>query len=188
LIIAKGGSCLIINADKHLRNGVSGKDLQNIVRQEYNNFSKIRNKLKVVIVDICNETGTSTKAFNINFAEWNTIDFYPNLDIKNLNDKYFDDYECWCLNNVLSRPLHTKDSLYWLNPVSAGVDTCIKVHNGKAIKLRQYLKLSNSKNFNITLPQDEITKLIKDGSERYLKYLDTWKLDEKIDELLKSLD
>lgn len=188
IIIAKKGACLCINADKHSKNGISGKNLQNTVKQEYTQFCKLKNKLKVVIIDICNESGSTSKTFGIDFSIWKTVDFYPNLDVTHLNDMYFNDYECWCLNNVLLRPIHTKDTPYWLNRLGAGLDTCIKVHNGKSSKLKQTLRLSSSKNFNINLQLDEITKLITEGSQRYMKYLDTWKLDDKINELVKIIN
>jgi len=104
-------------------------------------------------MDLCNENGVDKYSFGFNFYNYIDINFYPNL----IPDK-FDEYECWCLNNVLSRSLHNENTNYWLNPFSACVKTCIKVHNAKAVGVA---KKSN---------KTAINNLIKLKSDNYKKY------------------
>lgn len=176
LISEKGGVCLIINADKWSKIGKKGKELTQSIKQEMKEFDKKASKLKVVVIDICNEKGPQQNCFEIDFSDYETYDFMPNM----IKDK-FHMYEYWCLNNVLERPNFTKDTLYWLNPVSAGVNTCIKVHKTKALELRKYLNITAPyvnfrENWSIEVALNEI----KPNAEKYQTLLDLTSMDKDI--------
>lgn len=175
LIEEKGGSVLVISADKWSKQGYKGKDIQNKIYDEIMKFESIVNKLKVIIMDLCNENGVINYSFGFNFHKYIDLTFYPNLDKNN-----FDEYEYWCLNNVLSRPLHNKNTNYWLNPISAGVETCIKVHNTKAKGVAKLLKIYKTNNFNEKLNMQQILNLIKPKANNYKSYLATCDLDKEI--------
>jgi hypothetical protein len=146
-------------------------------------FDKIDNPLKVVVIDICNESGPQTVCFDIDFSEYQTIDVYPNM-----KKEMFSEYECWCLRNVLSRPMHTADSPYWLNPASAGVNTCIKVHNMKASALKRYCGIpGGNKNFNESLSMDAILKEIDKNAVKYAAELAKSSVDNDVTNILSSL-
>jgi ABC-type oligopeptide transport system ATPase subunit len=170
----KGGKCLIVSSDKRKKKGRTGKEQANLINKEIRGLNNTYNcNLKVVVVDICNESGATPICFGYDLSAYTTFDFFPNLE-----KAMFDDYECWCLNNVLSRSMHSEQTNYWLNPESAGVQTCIKVHNAKASKFKQYLKLGTSKMFSEYGSMQQIKDLIKDGQERYANHLAKTNLDE----------
>ena len=138
-ITSKGASCVIVSADKWSKQGITGKRMQSNIQREIMELERENSEYKFLIVDICNENGPSSNCFGFNTSEYTTYNFYPNFNKNN-----FDDYQCWCLNNVLSRPLHNETTLYWLNPVSAGLATCIKVHNMKTNGLKKLLRVKNN--------------------------------------------
>jgi hypothetical protein len=181
LIIQKGGEVLVVSADKWSKQNYKGKDLQNKILNEIRQFDGFNSgtKLKVVVMDLCNENGIVKQSFGFNFNSYTDINFYPNLD-KNK----FEEYESWCLSNVLSRPLHDSKSNYWLNPVSAGVNTCIKVHNLKAKSISKLLGINFTCNFDENLSLSQIKNIIKTKSDQYTEYLKTRNLDEEIENLL----
>jgi hypothetical protein len=174
-----GGIVLIVSADKWSKLGFSGKNLQNKVFNEILQFDQRPELLKVIVMDICNESGVSKNSFGFNFNSYNDLTFYPNLDIEQ-----FDKYEAWCLSNVLSRKSSTNDSSFWLNPVDAGVNTCIKVHNMKASKIGILLGIMNSVKHNENLNLKQISDLIKVKSNNYSEYLGTRNLDQEIENFL----
>lgn len=179
LIIQKGGTVLIVSVDKWSKQNFKGKDLQNKILNEIKQFESFKSNLKVIVVDLCNENGIVKNSFGFNFNSYTDITFYPNLD-----SNKFDQYESWCLMNVLSRPLHNSTSNYWLNPVSAGVETCIKVHNLKAKGVANLLGHLNTCNFNEKLSKNDITNLIKTKANQYSEYLKTRNLDKEIENLI----
>lgn len=103
-----------------------------------------------------------------------------------LNLKLFKQYECWCLSNVLSRPLYDSTTNYWLNPVSAGVETCIKVHNLKAKGISKLLGINDISNFDENLNMIQIINNIKLDVDKYNNYLLTFNLDEQIEKNILS--
>ena len=179
IIEDKGGKVLVVSADKWSKQNYKGNQLQNHILNEIKEFDSKPYKLKVIVMDLCNENGVDKYSFGFNFHNYIDINFYPNL----ITDK-FDEYECWCLNNVLSRPLHNLNTNYWLNPVSAGVETCIKVHNAKASSVTKLLGLKNNNNFNQKLNKESIINQIKLKSNNYKKILSGKNLDLEINKLI----
>lgn len=165
---------LIVNVDKLSKQGLKGKQLQNKIFNDIKNFDKTKNNKKVIIMDICNENGISANSFGWNFNEYIDLVYYPNFDKNN-----FDEYQAWCLNNVLNRPLYTNDSNYWLNPVSAGLQTCLKVH---ALKASGIANLTNS-TYNPIPSHNDIKQLQKSLMPKwtnYQKYLTNINTDQEI--------
>ena len=132
----RGWDCLIVGVDKYCKNGYSTTEASNKNHEDITTFLKNLDKKGVIVVDLCNENVSSRSIFNHNLYRGESkiapkvedhVTFLPN---------YFKDdlmgYLGWSLKNVLDRSLHNSNTSYWLNPVSAGVDTCIGVHKRKA--------------------------------------------------------
>lgn len=167
-IVKSGKLVKIISADKWSKAGLSGGKLAEKVYNEIRNFNSQPGD-KVIIIDICNERGIQSKCFKFDLSDYETFTFVPNFDI---NRDDFNDYESWCLQNVLSRPMHDDTCNYWLNPVSAGVETCIAVHNAKAQGIRNCLSIRTTQlNFDENMDIDQIMSKIKDGAARHLTRL-----------------
>lgn len=181
LVTSKGGSCLIVSADKWSKKGAKGKQLQNSINKEIRDFDNSESEYKVLVVDICNESGPSTNCFGFDTSEYTSFNFYPNLDKTQI-----DNYQCWCLLNVLSRPLHSENTLYWLNPVSAGVSTCIRVNNMKFAGLKKLLGVQSNLTFGESASKEVILSLVSEPASKYEKYLATKNLDSEIEALIKS--
>jgi hypothetical protein len=186
LVTTNGGSCLIVSSDKWSKKGTKGKQLQTSINKEIRDFDSAvstnsTSNYKVIVVDICNENGPNSNCFGFDTSTYLCFNFYPNLD-KNK----FDDYQCWCLRNVLNRPIHTETSLYWLNPESAGVSTCIKVHNIKASGLKKLLGVTTQLNFSESTSMNSIMAQITNRATSYQQFLETKNLDNIITEFIKS--
>jgi hypothetical protein len=180
-VVANGGSCLIVSADKWSKKGTTGKQLQSAINKEMKAFDSGNSEYKVIVVDICNENGPSPYCFGFDSSSYNSFNFYPNLD-----KTKFDDYQCWALRNVLSRPACTPTCMYWLNPESAGVSTCIKVHNNKINGLKKLLGVSSTMSFGESLTMDAVMEKITTRATDYENYLATKNLDEIVLEFVKS--
>lgn len=190
LVTESGGSCLIVSSDKWSKKGAKGKQLQTSINKEIRDFDAgntadtadtADSEFKVIVVDICNENGPSSNCFGFDTSSYSIFNFYPNLD-----KGKFDDYQSWCLRNVLSRPMHTATSLYWLNPESAGVSTCIKVHNLKTSGLKKLLGITSSLSFSENESSHSVMEKIKIKADAYESYLINKNLDEVVMNLLKS--
>lgn len=182
LITSNGGSCLIVSADKWSKKGLKGKQIQASINKEIKDFDSAHSKYKVIVVDICNENGPSSNCFGYDTSGYSSFNFYPNLD-----KTKFDEYQSWSLRNVLMRPIWDTTSLYWLNPVSAGVSTCIKVHNQKVTGLKKLLGgVVSGLFFNETASMDAIMAQINTKASAYDTYLANKNLDEVLIELIKS--
>lgn len=177
----KGGKVLVVSTDKWSKQNYKGHQLQNQILNEIKEFDSKPYKLKVIVIDLCNENGVDKYSFGFNFNNYIDINFYPNL----ISNK-FDEYECWCLNNVLSRPLHNENTNYWLNLVSAGIETCIKVHNAKANGVAKLLGIKKTNNLNQKSNKATINNLIKSKSDNYKKLLNNKNLDLEINEFISE--
>jgi hypothetical protein len=126
---AAGGECLNEGTDKYNKRG-GRVNAKNMVRDKFRTLDGIRNNLLVVIVDTCGENHNGNIMFGYDFSGWTIIDIHPNYCAENLGG-----YLAWSLYNVLSRPHHSAETLYWLNPVSTDLTVCTNVHRQKAVKL-----------------------------------------------------
>ena len=137
----------------------------------------------IVCIDTCNEH-TSNKTndiFGVNFAGWKRINVWPNLiDRNNLNG-----YLSWSLRNVLNREATTSESKYWLNPVNAGVSTCIMVHKKKAVA--HFGKKIPELFYGSPATKEKALELIKDEADKYALLLESTKpLDLEIQKIVQG--
>lgn len=182
-LIAKGYKVLVASADDIAKLG--HKDAGQQVTQKIQAFTATREK-HAIILDICHERGfDKSKVFGRNLSSYKDVIFVPNFD-KTQDD--FKDYECFCLNNVLARPMHSADTNFWLNPASATVKVCIEVHNTKAAGIMRTLGVAGKNTgFNIKSSTMEIQCLIRDGAARHTAKLAARpSLDEQLAALLTS--
>ena len=181
LITGNHGACLIVSADKWSKRGKRGKQLQRVINAEITAFDRTPAEYKVIIIDICNENGPSSNCFGFNTSGYTTFNFYPNLD-----KTQFSLYEYWCLRNVLMRPNCTEADNYWLNPESAGVGTCIKVHTIKSTALKRLFGISNDLLFSESMSMDAVMTRLATSATAYETYLATQNLDDIIVRFIKS--
>jgi len=186
-VIQKNGIVLIVSADKWSKQNYAGKDLQNKILDEIRKFDAFIGDFKVVIMDLCNENKISKESFGFNFSTYTDLYFYPNLYKTNLDQHKFYQYESWCLTNVLSRPLCNSTSNYWLNPESAGVETCIKVHNAKAKGIAKIIHMKKTCDFNEKLSIEDIIQQIKSQSDKYTEYLGPINLSDQIEIFMSNI-
>jgi len=136
-----GGVCINEGTDKYCVNGMPIKDAVKKVTKVLKGINRIHNNLIVVIIDTCGEKNTGNVIFNYDFDGWEIHRIRPNFDESRIRQ-----YLCWSLRNVLTRPRHTNNGNFFLNPVSAGVAICKKVHTNKAKDLfgQSFVNVSNS--------------------------------------------
>jgi hypothetical protein len=182
LVIANNGSCLIVSSDKWSKRGVKGKQLQSSVYKEIAEFDSKQSEHKVIIVDLCNENGPQLhECFGYDISSYTITNYYPNF-----NKEMFDEYQSWCLQNVLCRQNCTPETNFWLNPVSAGVNTCVKVHNMKTNGIKKLLGITSTLSFPESKSIDYLLFNIKPKADAYALYLSTINTDKNIQELLVS--
>ena len=170
LINNNGGTALIVSSDKYGKRNIKGKQQVNAINKEIRDFDNSRtDKFKVVIMDLCNESGSDKNAFKFDFNSYESFDFFPQL-----NKDMIDDYEAWCLKNLISRQKDTPETSYWLNPIGAPLSTCIKVHNMKNEKFRMLIGCRpTNNNFRETDTMQVITEKVNAKAGAYANYLAT---------------
>jgi len=178
---SKGVDVLIVSADKWSKKGLNPL---NEINRELVSFNRNPNPFKVIIMDLCNEKGPDMKAFKFDFARsgYTKRIFYPNMD----KNKFYA-FKCWCLKNLLMRPLHNETTNFWLNPVSAGLQTVLKVHNMKCRALEKTLHI-NDRNPDFSgnsIP--EILAKIQIHVTEYEEFLKTRNLDDEISQFLMEI-
>ena len=138
------------------------------------------NPFKVVIIDTCGDRDGGNNIFGVDFRGWKMIRVYPNYCAQRQRG-----YLIWSLRNVLLRPLPGSDAKYWLNPVTAGLKTCIDVHRKKSISLfgrKTDLNFSAKQSIN-----DVIDDLNKEADE-YAAYLSSsMHLEDEIAKMMKQM-
>lgn len=147
------------------------KDIPNIL-----NYPDVKNSGKLaVIIDTCGEKNTGNNIFDYSFDDWEIHRVIPNY-----NESRIRQYLCWSLRNVLRRPLHSRDSNFWLNPISATVNTCMRVHRDKGVAL------FGDKFVQVTTKTDlfNILNDIESDANEYQEYLNT---SMPIESCVKSL-
>jgi energy-coupling factor transporter ATP-binding protein EcfA2 len=178
---SKGASVLIVSADKWSKKSMNPG---NEINRELVSFDRNNNPFKVIIIDLCNEKGPDMKAFRFDFARngYTKRVFYPNMD----KNKFYA-FKCWCLKNLLMRPLHDETTNFWLNPVSAGLQTVLKVHNMKCRTLEKTLQIHdrNPDFSGSSIP--EILGKIEIYITEYEEFLETINLDNEISKFLNEI-
>jgi hypothetical protein len=183
-IATRGGKCIVISSDQWKKQGMS--DVDNIQR-EMREFENDPNPIKVIVVDICNDTGVSPYIFGLDLTSYNSVTVRPNIPV-NPTPQQVSDYAEWTLTNVLNRPMHSKDSPYWLNPASASVKTCVSVHmkkmNGFMAQIGVNTKL---RGVNVGMPIPRIVEYLRSGADRHTAWLATQSMDAEIDNILADM-
>lgn len=171
--LKKEGFPIVLNVsvDKYCVKGIPIKDsikkvitdlkyISNIL-----NYPDVKNSRKLaVIIDTCGEKNTGNNIFDYSFDDWEIHRVIPNY-----NESRIRQYLCWSLHNVLRRPLHSRDSNFWLNPTSATVNTCMRVHRDKGVAL------FGNKFVQVTTKTDlfDILNDIESDANEYQEYLNT---------------
>ena len=174
-----GGVCFNEGTDKYCLQGYSIQQACEMVKSELQKINSADNKLLVVVIDTCGERNNSDIIFDYNFTGWKKINVSPNYDQNKLKQ-----YLAWTLRNVLRRQVPTTDSLYWLNPGTASVDTCVDVHYKKAKALfgSKIVKLSNSLNL------ETIINDINNDANDYDQYLtEKRNIDTQINKIIQKI-
>jgi hypothetical protein len=183
MVIQKGGKFHRVSADEKSKQGCKGKALQDSISRELYTFDKEDSKLKVIVLDLCNENGVGNEIFGFNFGKYERFDLPVNYI-----PGQFELFENWCLFNVLSRERDTPQVSYWLNPVSAGVNTCIKVHNAKTLAIRRLYKLTTTvENFNDNSSMAQIMARITPKANAYAEMLKQYPLEQQVRKVLTFL-
>ena len=127
--IANNIHCLIEGVDKYSQQGDPFNVALSKIKANILNLNSIKDQPIVLIIDTCGEKFNPTDVFGINFKNtgWTIIKHSPNYFNGDLEN-----YLSWSLRNVLQRSIYTSSTPYYLNPVSAGLQTCIDVHIKKA--------------------------------------------------------
>lgn len=183
MVIQKGGKFHRVSADEKSKQGCKGKALQDSISRELYTFDREDSKLKVIVLDLCNENGVGNEIFGFNFGKYERFDLPVNYI-----PGQFELFENWCLFNVLSRERDTPQVSYWLNPVSAGVNTCIKVHNAKTLAIRRLYKLTTTvENFNDNSSMPQIIARITPKANAYAEMLKQYPLEQQVRKVLTFL-
>lgn len=182
VLVSYGYKVLIVSSDTVSKTGKKGKDLQNTIFNNIKTFENQTHKFKAVIMDLCNENGIQTMAFGWDFSDYVDVTFFPNF-----NKDQFDDYEAWCLSNIIARPKVTPNCNYYLNPVEATLATCIKVHNMKASGVAQQAGVARHSQIPNT-GESQLHTLIDQKALRYSNYLKTRDFNKEIVQFLTEID
>jgi len=108
------------------------------------------------IIDTCgeryNEKDPQKVCFDISLRNFNVIVCHPNFDTNDMVG-----YLSFSLYNVLKRDLYSSTTEHYLNPVSAGYETCLRVFNDKSRALfgNNHIEITRAKNINNAIREIE---------------------------------
>jgi hypothetical protein len=120
--------CVNEGTDKYCKEGCKMPEAVSMVTNAIMKVNRV-DKFPVVIIDTCGEHNTSNVIFSYDFTDWEQIVVCPNYTEGTSN---FDALTAWTIRNMLRRTESGKQTNYWLNPVNAGVNTCLTVHFNKS--------------------------------------------------------
>ena len=168
-----------VSTDMHCKKGVNPKGAVNNVKAQLKKLSSVTTEYVVVIIDTCNDKGSGKVVFDFDFSGWTIHTVRPNFDKDNIGG-----YLRWSLRNVLNRGMHNSTTLFYLNPVAASTEVCLKVHTEKG----QNLFGRNFEKVYYHVSKDQILEEIQVGANAYQAYLDKEHvLDVKITELVNKV-
>lgn len=160
----QGGMCIIEGTDKYCRDGMQVKDAIRQITQNMLALNSITDRRRYVIIDTCGEQNKGTTFFNVDASGWKIVKYFPN-HIKGELEGYL----AWSLRNVLRREMPNTTNTHYLNPISAGVNTCVQVHFKKAKALFQ-CKVSPMP--IVPAAKDDAIKMLDDAANRYASVLE----------------
>ncbi len=180
---AHHGICLIISSDRWNKQGM-GRQMMQEIQREFHEFDTHPNQYKVVVVDMCNESPPNPRKpiFALHrLATYTAINVYPNLQANPTTQQVADWFD-WALTNVLARELHSMDTLYWLNPKSAGVGTCVTVWRKKTAGIVGQLGVKSVVLTRVdeNAPIEQIRGQLDAGTQRHAAWLATQRIDEMV--------
>ncbi len=174
---SQGKHFFTAGTDTHCKNGDSMQEAMAKIKENLMTINNIDDNDHVIVcVDTCGEhtTNKTTEIFGVNFAGWKKINVWPNYIREELKG-----YLSWSLRNVLNREATTADSTFWLNPVNAGLSTCVSVHNKKA--KAHFGKKIPVLFYSCPTSVEKTLELIKDEADKYALLLENTKpIDEEI--------
>lgn len=181
-IEAKDGSCIATGTDKYCKQGCAAYEAGSKVTQELNGINYFdKSKPGVVIIDTCGENVNASKIFGHNFTKWNIITIRPNFI-----ETEMEGYLSWSLRNVLLRSSPGASDRFYLNPVNAGVATCITVHKKKAASHwnKKVCNLPVSGSMSSSQAIDELN----DKADKYQQMLDAdMPIDAEVDKIVAKI-
>jgi hypothetical protein len=184
-LVTKGYLVFVVSPDDI--NKVGGRNVKQQITDQLREFVETsRGKNRAIILDMCNERQSNqSNVFGNNLSDYKAVTIMPNFD--KAQDDYRD-FTHWCLSNVLGRPMHGPDTMFWLNPQSAGVATCIKVHNAKVDGIMMLLNIPNRGfGIKVTDNMDEVLATITAGAARHAHKLSTRpSIEDQMKTLLRS--
>lgn len=132
---------------------------------------------KLIIID-------SDQTIEYDFSAFDELYYYPNLIVRN-----FDDYQCWCLRNLLTRGARTSTSTYYLNPKDDSLLACLKSHLYYKKKCEEYIgtRFKGRRTYIDTADNiDAILGKIKYNADRYEQSLKTYQLEDECRGFMKD--
>ena len=175
-----GGYCVVEGVDKYSKNGMNFNQAQSEIKKGILSVNDTDAELVVVVIDTCGERDRKNEmtCFGVNFNGWTKVNFWPNYIQQNK-----DGYLAWSLRNVLQRTAVSSESDYYLNPVGAGVGTCIQVHQKKERSLGFSKKTRVFQGAQPFTSEDAINKL-KEKADEYEQSLNS--VEETVGEFLEK--
>uniref|UniRef100_A0A6C0BN59 Uncharacterized protein n=1 Tax=viral metagenome TaxID=1070528 RepID=A0A6C0BN59_9ZZZZ len=157
---ALGPGTFVASVDRHcVDSGLSMPNAIEAVKQEL-----LQMDAKILIVDTCGERTSTKNVFGLNISAGSVIRHRVNY----LDRKQTRGYICWTLRNVLKRGNSTPGCGYFLNPVSASLATCLRVHKKKMVGVfgkkvvRQYYPELDS-----FMSKERVLSSIEDSANEY---------------------
>ena len=164
------GLCIVEGTDQYCKTGISVDNAIRTVTSHINEFANVStDKRKFIIIDTCGERNNTKQIFGVTMCRprWRVVTYFPNY----IKDK-MKGYMQWSLRNVLRRKQPDSNSSFYLNPIGAGVLTCVKVHMRKA----QALFSNRAKDTTPLIYQESIDVAIRqlnDEADIYERALET---------------
>lgn len=178
IVESNGGECHIVGTDQYCRAGIKHYEAVSLAHAGLNTFAlSTINKpgLSVIVVDTCNDGGCSKKdVFKVDLSQWNHFSFFPNIYQQGITAQEKRNYYCWSLTNVLKRGKSNANTDHYLNPLDAGVGTCIQVTRKKfkGIYGRKSLDLDD----NIPYAYENSKAKTRDVADKVIAMVEKYKI------------
>ena len=179
-----GGYCIIVGTDKFCKEGIDTKNAIGMVTQEILSVNgKIDTPIRCVIIDTCGDNNKSDLIFGVDVSECKKIKVHPNIDAKRTK---LTEFLAWSLRNVLRRDMPNSTSSYYLSPITAGLETCIKVHTKKSQIL--YGKKISCPLIMTPVSTEMAISMLNTAANDYETYMrEVLPLDQEVEKVFTSL-
>ena len=157
-----------------------------MIKTNISSFANDANK-SVIIFDTCGERFNLRNVFGVDLRSWKVVECYANIhgEPKKMSNDDFNNYLAWTLTNVLNRNEIASDkTLYYLNPVQAGLKVCVDVHQKKVEGVfNKKIKLFSSDPTSV----DDAKEKLKDGYEKYAMLLKGFDIDKYASDIVGKI-